>query len=294
MKNVIFALTRGYPHDLSKYENLIKRNFSIYENIINKQETPIDMLLFHEGNISINDQEYINSKNEHKIIFKDVSKYFQKVDLKFADTEKFNLGYRLMCKFNMYHLWNEISEYDYALRVDEDINIATFDPFVFEYMKKNKVDFLVGRYSKEIHKVTNNTLPNFLIKNTTLDVSKVYNHRFPYTNLYATSVKFWLDAEVQNLLKMIATSNEQIIYRWGDIPVLGVILNHKNIDIKLFHKLEYNHISHNFKIKNNALRNLIINSKINPISINEGLPTKLKIKIRGKLTSKNPYDFEIN
>ena len=36
----------------------------------------------------------------------------------------------------MYHIWDEVSEYDYILRVDEDIEINDFDPFVFEKMKE--------------------------------------------------------------------------------------------------------------------------------------------------------------
>ena len=48
-------------------------------------------------------------------------------------------------------------------------------------------------------------------------------------------------------------SDEQIVNRWGDIFVLGGMLNYKNIKIKLFPKLEYVHISHNLKIKNSFL-----------------------------------------
>ena len=45
------------------------------------------------------------------------------------------------------------------------------------------------------------------------------------------------------------------------------------------------------KIKNNFIRNLTINSKLNPISIKEGLYTKIKIKIKGKIKPGNPFDF---
>lgn len=78
MKIAVFALTRGYPDDKSKYDSLIERNYSIYKHINCKRENPADMILFHEGNISIKDQEYINSKYEYQIIFRDVSKYFKK------------------------------------------------------------------------------------------------------------------------------------------------------------------------------------------------------------------------
>ena len=44
-----------------------------------------------------------------------------------------------MCRFNMYHLWDEVSNYEYILRVDEDAEIINFDPYVFEYMKSKNI-----------------------------------------------------------------------------------------------------------------------------------------------------------
>ena len=62
-KIVIAALVRGYK-DKNQYKNLIKRNKNIYKNIILKSEIPFDNILFHEGNISFEHQEYIK-KNHH-------------------------------------------------------------------------------------------------------------------------------------------------------------------------------------------------------------------------------------
>ena len=42
----------------------------------------MDLILFHEGNISTDDQNYINSHSSQNIKFKDVSKYFVIPDLK--------------------------------------------------------------------------------------------------------------------------------------------------------------------------------------------------------------------
>lgn len=294
MKIAVVALTRGYPKNRNLYDNLIKRNNSISENISKKIEKRIDIILFHEGNISISDQNYINEKSLDCIKFIDVSIYFKNNSLKLESENNFNLGYRYMCRFNMYHIWDHVSEYDYILRVDEDIEITKFDPSVFEYMKLKNINYMTGRFTKEIHRATNKSLPKFLIDNTDLNVKKIYNHKFPYTNFYITNVSFWKNEDTNKILRTIALSDEQIIYRWGDIPVHGVILNHNKEKIYLFPKLEYNHISHNFVIKNNFLRNITINSKLNPISIKEGFYSKLKLKIKGKLKNQNPYDFEVN
>ena len=262
MKAAIVALTRGYPKNRSLYDKLIKRNEYIYKNINSLRSSPLDLILFHEGNISTDDQNYINSHSSQNIKFKDVSKYFVISDLKLEGEKKFSLGYRLMCRFNMYHIWDEVKEYSHILRVDEDIEILNIDPNAFEYMKANEIHYMTGRFTKETHKLTNKTLPNYLIENTDMNVEKIYNHKNPYTNLYASSVAFWRTSETYSILKKIALTDSQIINRWGDHTVQGLLLNHAGEKIYLFPKLEYKHISHsNLIIKNNFIRNITVNSK---------------------------------
>ena len=295
MKAAIVALTRGYPGNRASYNTLLKRNNSIYKNINSLRETPVDMILFHEGNISQDDQSYINSNYPQEIQFVDVSKYFQKSNLKLKGEKRYSLGYRQMCRFNMFHIWDEVAKYTHILRVDEDIEITKFSPTIFEDMEKKEITYITGRFTKDIHRLTNNTLPGFLIKNTEMNVKKVYNHKNPYTNLYATSVNFWRSEDVYTSLRNIALTDSQIINRWGDHTVHGIMLNHKNEKVKLFPKLEYKHASHSdLIIKNNLLRNLTINSRYNPISINEGIYTKIKIKIKAKIKTGNKFDFENN
>lgn len=294
MKVAVVALTRGYPNNQNLYGDLIKRNQCIYNNFIKIREAPADLILFHEGNITVSDQIYIKDNFPGELIFKDVSKYFKVVDLKLEGEEKFTLGYRQMCRFHMFHIWKEVSEYDYIFRIDEDVELIKCDPYIFEYMNENNINYLTGRFTKETHRLTNNTLPDFLLDNTELDVEKIYNHRNPYTNLYASKVSFWTNNEIQSLLKTIALTDKQIINRWGDHTVQGIILNHKNEKIKLFPNLVYNHISHNLVIKNNFIRNILINSIYNPISTNGNIISKFKLKLKAKLTSKNKFDFENN
>ncbi len=280
LKIAVVALTRGYPNNQSQYQTLIKRNESIHRLINRHRDNPADIILFHEGNISDSDQDYIKSNSQDEIKFVNVAKYFNKSNLILEGDAKFDLGYRMMCRFNMYHIWDEVTDYDYILRVDEDIEIRDFDPFVFEIMEEKKIKYLTGRFTKEYHVQTNKTLPVFLIENTKLNVKKVYNHRNPYTNFYASSVKFWNKEDVKLLLEKIALSEQQIINRWGDHTVQGVLLNHENTKINLFPKLEYSHISHDLVVKNNFFRNLTINSKFNPISTTSGLLARFKLKIK--------------
>ena len=295
MKAAIVALTRGYPDNKSSYDNLLNRNQCIYENINNLRPSPLDMILFHEGNISIDDQNYINSYSAQEIKFIDVSKYFVNPGLKLEGEKKFNLGYRQMCRFNMYHIWDEVKDYSHILRVDEDIEILKFDPYVFEFMDKRNITYMTGRFTKDIHRLTNRTLPEFIINNTDMNINKVYNHKNPYTNVFATSVNFWRSEEVSQILKNISLADQQLINRWGDHTVHGIMLNHMRKKINLFTKLEYKHISHsNLIIQNNLIRNYTINSKYNPVSIKEGFYTKIKIKLKAKIKPGNKFDFENN
>ena len=74
MRIAVVALTRGYPKDKSLYESLIKRNNSIFEHINKNRKVPADLILFHEGNISASDQDYINKHLPDEIKFVNVSK----------------------------------------------------------------------------------------------------------------------------------------------------------------------------------------------------------------------------
>ena len=58
MNNAVVILTRGYS-DLNKYDDLLNRNISIQQNLNNKS---IEIIIFHENNIDIYQQNYIKSK----------------------------------------------------------------------------------------------------------------------------------------------------------------------------------------------------------------------------------------
>ena len=148
LKIAVVALTRGYPNDQSQYQTLIKRNASIHKSINQHRNNAADIILFHEGNISDLDQHYIKSNSQDEIKFVNVGKYFDERELVLEGDSKFNFGYRIMCRFNMYYIWDEVKEYDYILRVDEDIEISNFDPFIFEIMEEKKIKNLTSRFTK--------------------------------------------------------------------------------------------------------------------------------------------------
>ena len=79
MKSVIFGLIKGYPENLECYEKLINRNISIYEKINKHREIKADLILFHEGNISNFDQNYIQTNSPEIIKFIDVGQILNNI-----------------------------------------------------------------------------------------------------------------------------------------------------------------------------------------------------------------------
>jgi len=230
MKNIIYALTRGY-NTRDGYNWLIQRNESIYEHITSKWDIP--MLLFHEGNISQSDQEYINA------LYKGSPITFVNI------AEVWTFGYEGMCRFNTLESWKMLKDYDLALRIDEDCIINKCETNPFELMTDEDV-YLKSVYWAESHSETNETLPDFIQFLTGITPDKFYNNKFPYTNVGMARVSFFNEPPVNILLHTIATSDLQRANRWGDLPVLGSVLNIFAKDkVGTLNGMSYRHISHN-------------------------------------------------
>ena len=113
MKNLkigIVALVRGY-NNFESYDQLIQRNKHLYENVKLKANHDYSYILFHEGNISVEGQKYIQEKTKFKIEFIDVKTCFeisQKLeDAAFKEAGREYVddkGYRLMCRFNTFYI----------------------------------------------------------------------------------------------------------------------------------------------------------------------------------------------
>lgn len=245
----IFGLTRGYPNEPKKYDDLIKRNNLIYKNINSKLVNPYKMIIFHEGNITISDQKYIQSNSPEILKFINIFDLFEKY-------KKFE-GYKIMCKFQMYYVWEYLRDYEYVIRVDEDVFVHGFKVNTIEMMIKNNIYFSYSKLSYESHVPTNSTLPEYIKNIYNLKNTYFYNHLFPYTNFYVTRTDIWLNPKINLIIKNIAQSDLQGEYRWGDLPVLGCILNIEKIKAKRIKKLSYLHESHNSYVKSNLLSSIL-------------------------------------
>jgi hypothetical protein len=231
MKAALVLLTRGYPNN-EWYSRLIQRNNHIYENFNKKLKTQYPLVIFHEGNITEEQQKFIvNQGKNEDVRFVNISSHFQwpqYCNPSLMKDSGFSHGYRIMCAFNSLHIWNYCKEFDYIFRIDEDTLIGDLDYDVFEYMESKNLDYMVGRFCEETHPLTNETIPpvaHALLgekwKESDYDQTKLW---VPYTNLYIAKTSLFLQPEVQNFLKALVENPDFFYNRWGDHVVSGIVL----------------------------------------------------------------------
>ena len=234
--NAIVALTRGY-NNVNGYDSLLLRN-NCLKNTINKNND-YPLILMHEGNIPLEHQQYIIERALGQ-------------DIQFIDITSFwSGGYEGMCRFQTYDIWHVLSDFDNIMRVDEDCLIQSCGDNPFN-MGENV--YLRSVYFAESHSETNATLPQVIEGLTGANKESFYNDKFVYTNVGIANVKFWLEPEMNTLLRKIAYHDLQRPNRWGDLPVLGSLLNiYAKGKVGHIEGLVYKHLSHDNVITSNGV-----------------------------------------
>ncbi len=250
MRKCVAVLTRGY-NDISMYSKLIRRNKTIQENLIDKT---IDILIFHEGNITHEHQMYIiNETPDLNIKFINVNNGMafksDKSSIEFhPGTSLFGLGYRHMCSFWFVDFWGFVSEYDRMIRIDEDCYIDFNIDSVLENLDTK--DFICGKWINDHDFVTidlNKTTLQYLGR----DISHIETASGPYTNVFAVNLQTVRDNEsFRKYIKVVDESCNIYRYRWGDLPIWGeaiyYIFGMKSILIDT--SIRYMHESHDMKV----------------------------------------------
>ena len=254
-KKCIAVLTRGYK-DLNSYNKLIKRNTHINSNLFDKK---IDILIFHEGNITEEHKIYIKNKTpELNIIFidiLDIAFYPEKQNINVEEASQFKLGYRHMCSFWFINFFNAVKDYDKLLRIDEDCYIDCNIDSIFVKLDKNL--FVTGRKDGDAEFVTKG------LNNFSLDFIKRNNNNYkfknsvakrpsgPYTNLFGISLDNITNKKIFNQYKN-EIDNSNMIYkrRWGDLPLWGEAIYYIFGDDNLFidKDIKYFHQSHGLQV----------------------------------------------
>jgi len=225
MTNAIICLTRGYD-DLSKYDTLIARNDAIEKFF----GTKYPILIFHEGNITQVAQRYIIGGSDMNIQFHNIA-------------DRWTGGYEGMCRFYAWDIWDVCQYYDYILRIDEDCELQEITQDPFENIGDNV--YLKSCYFAESHSETNATLPYVIEGLTGVPREEFYNDKFVYTNVSLSSVRFWREGPAADILNRVALSVDQRKNRWGDLPILGSLLNiYAKGKVGTLTGMKYSHLSH--------------------------------------------------
>nr|QFG74718.1 MAG: glycosyltransferase sugar-binding region containing protein [Megaviridae environmental sample] len=272
--NAIVVLTRGY-NEKNKYNNLLERNKCL-ERYYNKS---ISYIIFHEGNITEDHQQYIQLNTIIPLIFIDVSDSFRKEEINvYPPTRGFNLGYRNMCNFWFCEFWNYLTDYNKILRIDEDCLYYSDYNIIFNMLNDNTV--LYGKWVKDKDFVTKGLSKfthQFMKRNNkNIPIFKLFNRTSsgPYTNVIGINlIKARQNMLFSKYIKAVKYSDNIYIYRWGDLPLWGEALTYffpKN-SYQKSKKIKYFHGSHSTGIN-------VSSTKVNKVIIhNKKGNTKLQI-----------------
>ena len=250
MRQCVAVLTRGY-NDISMYSKLIRRNLAIQENLVDKT---VDILIFHEGNITEEHQAHIISKTpELNTKFVDVNNGLafksEKSTIKFhPGTRLFTFGYRHMCSFWFVDFWEFLSDYDRMLRIDEDCFIDFNIDSVLQNLD-NK-DFICGKWISD-HDFVTIDLNKITLQLLGKDTSNVETPSGPYTNVFAVNLHAIRDNQLlRKYIKVVDDSGNIYRNRWGDLPLWGeaiyYIFGMKSLLIDT--SIRYVHESHDMKV----------------------------------------------
>ena len=242
-ENAIVVLTRGYSN-INSYESLIQRNKLIHTHIISQTNKGFDVIIFNEGNISEEHQNYISSFTPNlNLIFKNVknsglisgfndSKNVTNFELcpPTPQSSSFGLGYKHMCHFWAIDFFNFLENYKYVIRIDEDCFITKFNPNILNEMDSNKKYFVSPTFQEQdepyvivgMEKLWN----TFITDNNITPFKEFKDIKCPYTNLMILNLEYFRNNPlVVKFLDYIDKSHGIYSNRWGDLPIWGMILS---------------------------------------------------------------------
>ena len=238
----IAALIRGYEK-LEKYQDLIARNQSINKHCSNEFAN----LLFHEGNISVAHQRYIqgftpdmplkfiNLKTAApKTAFNDrKNKINNQLCPPTSRSNKFRLGYKHMCHFWFIDFLDYTTDYQYLIRLDEDCTFHKFDNNILKFMEQKNQVFISFYFRKfDVPDVTVGMTE--LVKEFALENNIQLKHKLeqshnsvkcPYTNCMVIDCEYFRNNDTfRNFQNKVDESSCIYSNRWGDLPLWGLVL----------------------------------------------------------------------
>lgn len=281
-KNAMVVLLRGNKEDINQ---VVKRNLAL-------QKCPWyhawDNVIFHEGDISEQEQDLIRKRSEDpRIIFDDVSHIFSRRKNEALvinqslyeknscpptkNSARFGVGYKAMCAFWYIDVFQlpSVSSYDYLLRIDADciVSVCGQNP-----MKKTPTKFATVVSSGDSRDVTLGMVPYFHALLATKESQRFswnwtakHLPTSPYTNVMMVNLKWARSENVKALQRFVDST--QCIYsnRWGDLPLWGCTLHLLGVtSTKL--DIQYYHGSHRRMVKNAEWIGRVSKNQSNPMA----------------------------
>lgn len=258
----IVVLTRGY--DLERqYSMLVDRTRALARQ---SWAASYDHIIFHEGNITIEQQEYIRRSvgAPFPLQFVDVRESYTRNIQRSKDGGNgchtpadsrhggHNVGYKFMCAFWFADFLDYVRPYEAVLRVDEDCIIEKHpfaDPapplstLVGSARIQNNMDdrrFTVGlgALAREL--------------SVELQVPHLRRWKSPYTNVLWINIPWALSERVQYIVRRVFETNCIMTNRWGDLPLWGMTAALLAAPLCVL-RIPYYHRSHRTRIQNKRI-----------------------------------------
>ncbi len=261
MKWCISVLTRGYPENAS-YSTLIKRNVAIHRHAYSHL-APLqlpDVVVFHEGNISGDQQAYIQSHTpDMPLVFKSVEAEFRgaagKMESKWCRatplSDSFSIGYKHMCRFWFGTFFKYLEPYDYICRIDEDCFLREKTRCLYQCIKSTSANYISAC------QMTWSDDPAVTMGIEALAKSEGFagtiSPPLPYTNFFIVDAKFYrASAEFQKWVRAVEESNGIYVNRWGDLPLWGMVLSCGIGSWCVDKRVIYDHDSHGLRLNDDG------------------------------------------
>jgi hypothetical protein len=224
---------------------------SIEKNLSDKS---IPVLIFHEGNITMEQQKIISTATPQLIIVFIVHLFKKENEATISLYEPSrvfgDMNYRHMCCFWFCDFWDYLGDYDKVLRIDEDCVINFSVDEIFRDMEKSSSVAVYGKWTMDDVRVTfglNKFTRRFLETNNQPYHTLKKKPSGPYTNVIALNLALMREnALFKSYVDAVKQSDNIYVYRHGDLPLWGDALYYlfPNRYMKS-KKIKYYHGSHN-------------------------------------------------
>lgn len=247
-KGVVCTLIQKQDKLDDYQRSIVDRNKAIKDYLYSPPDSQgsMDVVLFHEGDITLEHQRFIQEQTPHlPLMFINISSVFalyEEVDLPFCPKSIIGRhtspGYHSMCRFWFWDFHNFTKQYDWLFRIDDDCLLledirpvmATLNASIHAAATKwislqsVRFDRIAGRHVNKNQGHVVHGLREFTVKFAQEHhlYDDIYTWSAPYTNLFYLDLNWYRSQRVLQEFgsRVIAT---RCIYsnRWGDLPLWG-------------------------------------------------------------------------